>query len=36
MGVTGTPSIFVNGKWVEGGYAYETIKAAVDAALAGQ
>ncbi|TKX74773.1 DsbA family protein [Halorubrum sp. GN11_10-6_MGM] len=33
MGVSGTPTIFVNGSPVEGGYAAETIAAAIDDAL---
>lgn len=33
MGVTGTPTIFVNGSPVEGGYAAETIASAIDAEL---
>jgi protein-disulfide isomerase len=33
MGVSGTPTIFVNGEPVEGGYAAETIASAIDDAL---
>ncbi|OSP10082.1 disulfide bond formation protein DsbA [Halorubrum ezzemoulense DSM 17463] len=33
MGVEGTPTIFVNGEPVEGGYAAETVAAAIDAEL---
>lgn len=34
-GVTGTPSVFVNGKKVDNWQSYEQIKAAIEAALAG-
>ncbi|GAA0718465.1 protein-disulfide isomerase [Halorubrum trapanicum] len=33
MGVSGTPTIFVNGSPVEGGYAAETVASAIDAEL---
>ncbi len=38
LGITGTPSIFVNGKEVKPGYipTYDDMKAAIDAALAGK
>ena len=37
LGVTGTPSVFVNGKIVKPGYipSFQDIQQAVDAALAG-
>ncbi len=34
LGVTGTPTIFVNGQKVENGQDYNTLKAAIEAALA--
>ena len=34
FGVTGTPTLFVNGEKVEGGYGLENVKKAIDAQLA--